>query len=78
MKWAGGQAQSQSIGSYGEPQVVYRAMLAAAPSSDKQSVLLANLRDFIGTDGIVREEYSGKAGELCAQINAMLGGKEGT
>lgn len=30
MKWAGGQAQTRSIGSYGEPEVVYRAMLAAA------------------------------------------------
>lgn len=35
---AGGEAQSQSIGSYGEPRVVYDAMLAAgalSPTAEK-------------------------------------------
>lgn len=31
MAVAGGEAQSQSIGSWGEPKVVYRAMLATSP-----------------------------------------------
>lgn len=34
MKWAGGDAQSKSIGSYGEPDVVWRAMIAAVGVSD--------------------------------------------
>jgi hypothetical protein len=35
MIWAGGQAQSNSIGSYGEPAIVWSAMLAAAKEVDE-------------------------------------------
>lgn len=36
MEFAGGEAQSRSIGSFGEPALVYRAMLAAALKGDTQ------------------------------------------
>ena len=35
MKVAGGEAQSRSIGSWGEPGVVWRAMIAAAQDTDR-------------------------------------------
>lgn len=37
-------------------------------------VLLADLRDFIGMDGIVHDEYSAKAEQLCRRITDALAG----
>lgn len=43
MKVAGGEALSQSIGSWGEPSVSYRAMLAAAPEPPVQEPLTMSM-----------------------------------
>lgn len=44
---------------------------------DEARALLDQLRDFIGTDGIVNEAYSGKRDRLCKQISAYLNKTEG-